>query len=260
VAKRAPQEIRTDTTVSTVARTDETVAQLPKGPINSLTTRIRANLTTGRLFSFVLQSNHSIPTVTLIVSPSHPIRDNIPSWTFSVLGMAHGLTSTVTALLEHTQPGQEYQDRQILHHTTEQSRESHRYDKENNPDLVNRNAQRQLSTPNKGRTSKPIPRSPTRRSTRLQMRRAQNTTSQAADRQRGGRFTFKPTLPFDPIEQNRPLEAAQVYTLLQITGIDMNGQVQHMVEEALKDGGHETRATTPTHTTVPPRMVGSGMV
>jgi hypothetical protein len=92
------------------------------------------------------------------------------------------------------------------------------------------------------------------------MRRAQNKTSQDADRQRGGRFTLKSTLPFDPIEQNRPLEAAQVYTLLQITGIDINGQVQHMVEEALKDGGQEIRATTPTHTTVPPRMVGSGMV
>jgi hypothetical protein len=92
------------------------------------------------------------------------------------------------------------------------------------------------------------------------MRRAQKDTSQATDRQRGGRFTIKSTIPFDPIEQNKALDAAQIYTLLQLTGIDINGQVQHMVEEALKVGGQEARATTPTHATVPPRMVGSGMV
>jgi hypothetical protein len=92
------------------------------------------------------------------------------------------------------------------------------------------------------------------------MRRAQKDTSQATDRQRGGRFTIKSTLPFDLIEKNNSLDAAQVYTLLELTGIDVSDQVRHMVEEALKAGGQEARATTPTHATVPPRMVGSGMV
>jgi hypothetical protein len=144
-----PQEIRTDTTVTIRVRTDKTVARLPKEAIKSLTTLIGANLTTGRLFSFVVQNNHFISTVTLLVSPSQPIRANIPSWThISVLGTAHGLMPRVTALLEDTQPRQEYQE--ILHHTAEQSKESEQYDKENNPTLINRNTQRQLSAPNKG--------------------------------------------------------------------------------------------------------------
>jgi hypothetical protein len=92
------------------------------------------------------------------------------------------------------------------------------------------------------------------------MRRAKKETSQATDRQRGGRLTIKSTLLFNPIKQNNALDASQVYTLLELTGIDINGQVQHMVEEALKVGGQEARATTPTHATVPPHMVGSGMV
>jgi hypothetical protein len=145
VTKRVPQEIRTDTTVTTrvtVVRIEKTVAQLPKEVINSLTTRIGENITTGRLFSFVVHKNLSISTVTLLVSPSQPIRANIPSWTLSVLGTAHGLMPRVTALLEDTQPSQEYHVQEILHHTTEQSKESEQFDKENNPALVNRNTQR----------------------------------------------------------------------------------------------------------------------
>jgi hypothetical protein len=92
------------------------------------------------------------------------------------------------------------------------------------------------------------------------MRQAQQGTSQDTNRQCGGRFTIKSTLPFDPTEKNNALDAAQVYTLLELTGIDMNGRIPHMVDKVLKAGKEGIRASTPTHDTVPPRMIGAGMV
>jgi hypothetical protein len=81
------------------------------------------------------------------------------------------------------------------------------------------------------------------------MRQAQKETSQDTDSKRGGRFSKRPTLPFDPTYQNIVPDAAHVYSLLKLTGIDINGQVQHMVQEALKEDSHELRASTPTHDT-----------
>jgi hypothetical protein len=46
--------------------------------------------------------------------------------------------------------------------------------------------------------------------------------SQATDKKHEGQFNDKPTLPFNPSNNNEVLKATQVYTLLDITGIDVN--------------------------------------
>jgi hypothetical protein len=125
-----PQEVRTDTTATTRVHTDKTVAQFYKEGIQTLTTLIEINLTTVRLFSFVVQNNHFISTFTLFVSLPRPIRVNIPSLThLLVLGKAQRMMQGVTTLLEDTQSNQEHQE--IVHHNAEELNESDQPDKEN---------------------------------------------------------------------------------------------------------------------------------
>jgi hypothetical protein len=56
------------------------------------------------------------------------------------------------------------------------------------------------------------------------------------------------------------MDATKVYTLLDITGIDVNAQVQHMIEEALKAGEEGVRPSIPTHDTMPSSLVDAWMV
>jgi hypothetical protein len=46
--------------------------------------------------------------------------------------------------------------------------------------------------------------------------------SQATDKKHEGRFNDNPTLPFNPTNNNEVLKATHVYTLLDITWIDVN--------------------------------------
>jgi hypothetical protein len=201
-----PQEIMTPTAVITRIRlpTDKPTALRPTEALQTLTTLIETNLTMVRLFSVMVQNNHFTPTFTLFVPLPQPIRASIPSWThFFVLGKVQGMSSLIEAAQSNLK------DHELILHSPEEPDEHNQSNKENKPDQVNRNAQRQLSIPTKGKrfTRPNVPCSPTRRSNRLQLKRAQQGMSQAADKKRERQFTSKSTLPFDPSDKNDALDA-----------------------------------------------------
>jgi hypothetical protein len=134
--------------------------------LQMLTTLIETNLTTVRLLSVMVQNNHFTPTFILFVPLPQPIRASIPSWThFSVLGKVQGMSG----LIEATQSN--LKDHKLILHSPEEPDEHNQSDKENRPDQVNRNAQRQLLVPTNGKrfTRPNVPCSPTRRSNKLQV-------------------------------------------------------------------------------------------
>jgi hypothetical protein len=217
----------------TLTRTRLPTTLPPTEALQTLTTLIETNLTMVRLFLVMVQNNHFTSTFTLFVPLPQPIRASIPSWTrFSVLGKVQGMSGLIEAARSNLK------DHELILHSPEEPDEHNQSDKENRPDQVNRNAKRQLLVPTKGKrfTWPNVPCSPSRR------------------------FTSKPILSFDPSDKNDALDATKVYTLLDITGIDVNAQVQHMIEEALKAEEEGVRPSTPTHDTMPSSLVDAWMV
>jgi hypothetical protein len=95
---------------------------------------------------------------------------------------------------------------------------------------LNRNAQRfiSISTPNikkMRRNVRPNNLHSPRRSSKLQMKRAHQGMSQPVEKKRGGTFSAKSTLPFNPDIKEDELKVSHVYSLLEITGVEINTQV-----------------------------------
>jgi hypothetical protein len=217
VARIMPQEIRPTTALATLSITHNPITQPANEVLQTLTIVIEINLTTVSLFLVMVQSNHAIPAYILFVPLARPIRMNISSWKrFTVLEKTH----ETLGLMEVPQPS--LTDENFTFHNPQESDAPHLADKENNPNPINRNAQRHLSAPPRGRRpARPnIPCSPSRRSTRLQMKRAQQGRPHATNKKCGGRFHGKPALSFDPNTSNEALDVAQVYALLDIIRVD----------------------------------------